>query len=163
MTTHQLVDIPAGAVRNCSSPDAFHRRRGDSPRSPSAMRRQVTSFRGPLLFHHRGGLFPLGVGPEPDLLRKLAPRRAVGSRPVGHHAVLTLVRRRSSRLAPLEQLALAPHPLGLVVLGKVIAHWLVSGSPCGSRPHPGAAVRSLSAGLWVLTGSILWGPQPFRE
>jgi heme exporter protein CcmB len=29
----------------------------------------------------------------------------------------------------LEQLALAPQPLGLIVLGKVIAHWLVAGLP----------------------------------
>ena len=29
----------------------------------------------------------------------------------------------------LEQLTLTPHPLGLIVLGKTIAHWLISGLP----------------------------------
>ena len=58
----------------------------------------------------------------------------------------------------LEQLALAPHPLGLVVTGKVIAHWLVSGLPLALiAPVLGIQFDLSSDALLVLTGAILLG------
>ncbi|MDR0736399.1 MAG: heme exporter protein CcmB [Zoogloeaceae bacterium] len=74
-------------------------------------------------------LFPLGVGPETELLRRLAP----GVIWVGAllATMLSLPRMFAEDFhdGALEQLALAPYPLGLVVLGKTLAHWLVSGLP----------------------------------
>ena len=71
-------------------------------------------------------LFPLGIGPEPQLLKKLAP----GVLWVGAllATMLSLPRLFADdyRDGTLEQLVLAPQPLGLTVIGKVIAHWLVS-------------------------------------
>jgi len=58
----------------------------------------------------------------------------------------------------LEQLALAPHPLGLVVTGKVIAHWLVSGLPLALiAPVLGVQFDLGADALAVLTAAILIG------
>ncbi len=103
-------------------------------------------------------LFPLGVGPEPDLLRQLAP----GVLWVGAllATMLSLPRLFADdyRDGTLEQLALSPNPLGLMVLGKVIAHWLVSGLPLALlAPVLGLQFDLPAEALWVLTGSILLG------
>jgi heme exporter protein B len=74
-------------------------------------------------------LFPLGVGPETGILRLIAP----GVIWVGAllAAMLSLPRMFAEDFydGTLEQMALAPYPLGLAVLGKTLAHWLVSGLP----------------------------------
>lgn len=74
-------------------------------------------------------LFPLGIGPEPVLLRKIAP----GVLWVGAllATMLGLQRMFAADYADgtLEQMALSPTPLVWLVVGKMIAHWLVSGLP----------------------------------
>lgn len=74
-------------------------------------------------------LFPLGVGPETALLRTIAPGVVWVAALLA--SMLALARLLSSDYADgtLEQLLLAPHPLGALVAGKVFAHWLVSGFP----------------------------------
>ncbi|MDR2227063.1 MAG: heme exporter protein CcmB, partial [Providencia sp.] len=74
-------------------------------------------------------LFPLSIGPEPQLLSRIS---------VGIFWVAAIL---SSLLSlerlfkddyldgSLEQLLLAPHPLFITVFAKVIAHWLVTGLP----------------------------------
>ncbi|MBX3305930.1 MAG: heme exporter protein CcmB [Nitrospira sp.] len=74
-------------------------------------------------------LFPLGVGPEPAVLRTIAP----GVLWVA--ALLTCLLSLSRVFTPdyldgvLEQMILVPQPLSLLVLGKVLAHWVISGLP----------------------------------
>lgn len=74
-------------------------------------------------------LFPLGIGPEPALLRKIAP----GVLWVGAllATMLGLQRMFAADHADgtLEQMAISPNPLVLMVLGKITAHWLVCGLP----------------------------------
>ena len=74
-------------------------------------------------------LFPLGVGPEPKLLRAMAPGIVWVAALLA--SMLSLERLFAADYADgsLEQLVLAPEPLVLVVIGKVLAHWLVSGLP----------------------------------
>lgn len=74
-------------------------------------------------------LFPLGVGPEPKLLRAMAPGIVWVAALLA--SMLSLERLFAADYADgsLEQLVLAPEPLILVVMGKVLAHWLVSGLP----------------------------------
>ena len=74
-------------------------------------------------------LFPLGVGPEPELLRTLAPGVLWVAALLSTLLSLPRLFADDHRDGTLEQLALAPQPLGLIVLGKVFAHWLVSGLP----------------------------------
>lgn len=74
-------------------------------------------------------LFPLGIGPEPALLRAVAPGIVWVSALLA--SMLALARLFSADYADgtLEQLALAPYPLGMLVAGKIVAHWLVTGFP----------------------------------
>ncbi|MBX9628982.1 MAG: heme exporter protein CcmB [Burkholderiales bacterium] len=74
-------------------------------------------------------LFPLGVGPEPALLRTMAPGIVWVAALLA--AMLSLPRVFGSDYADgtLEQLVLTPHPLTVIVLAKVLAHWLLSGVP----------------------------------
>jgi heme exporter protein B len=74
-------------------------------------------------------LFPLGVSPEPGILRTIAPGVVWVAALLA--SMLALVRLFASDFADgtLEQLALSPQPLVLLVAAKVLAHWLVSGLP----------------------------------
>src|SRR4249920_3210471 len=74
-------------------------------------------------------LFPLGVGPEPQLLRTIAPGVIWVSALLA--SMLSLPRMFAADHADgtLEQMLLSAAPLGGIVVAKVIAHWLVSGLP----------------------------------
>ena len=74
-------------------------------------------------------LFPLGVGPEPDILNKI-------SSGVIWVAALLSAMLSMDRLfhvdyddGSLELLVLHPQPLEFIVLAKVLAHWLTTGLP----------------------------------
>lgn len=94
-----------------------------------AMRRRSDVATTLFFFVIVASLFPLGVGPDPKLLRVMAP----GILWVGAllASMLSLGRLFAEDYADgsLEQLVLAPEPLALVVIAKVMAHWLVSGLP----------------------------------
>jgi len=74
-------------------------------------------------------LFPLGIGPEPGLLRTLGPGALWVAALLA--SLLALPRLFASDFADgtLEQIALSPHPLPALVLGKILAHWLATGAP----------------------------------
>jgi heme exporter protein B len=74
-------------------------------------------------------LFPLGVGPEPARLATLAPGVLWVAALLA--TMLSLNRLFAADYADgsLEQMLLAPQPLALLVLSKVIAHWLLTGLP----------------------------------
>ena len=93
------------------------------------MRRKSEVLAALFFFVIVSSLFPLGIGPEPGLLRKLAP----GVLWVGAllATMLGLHRMFAADLADgtLEQMAISPTPLVALVMGKIVAHWLVSGLP----------------------------------
>jgi heme exporter protein B len=74
-------------------------------------------------------LFPLGIGADPALLRKVAPGviwvAALLSTLLGLHRMFAA----DYQDGTLEQLILSPQPLVLLVAGKILAHWLVCGLP----------------------------------
>jgi heme exporter protein B len=74
-------------------------------------------------------LFPLGVGAEPDMLREIAPGVVWVAALLA--AMLSLARMFGADYADgtLEQIVLTPQPLTLLVLSKVLAHWLTTGLP----------------------------------
>jgi len=94
-----------------------------------AMRRRADVLTTLIFFVMVVSLFPLGVGPELNMLRKMAP------------GVLWVAALLSSMLSlgrlfsadyldgTLEQMMLAPQSLSMLVLGKMTAHWMVSGLP----------------------------------
>jgi heme exporter protein B len=123
-----------------------------------AMRRQADIVSALFFFIIVVSLFPLGIGPEPDLLRKLAPGVLWVAALLATMLSLPRLFADDYRDGTLEQLALAPHPMGLVVLGKVIAHWLVSGLPLALlAPVLGIQFDLGSEALVILTIAILLG------
>lgn len=74
-------------------------------------------------------LFPFGVGPEPNILARISTGVLWVTALLA--ALLSLERLFVSEQedGSLDQLALLPLPLPLVVLAKVLAHWLLTGLP----------------------------------
>ena len=74
-------------------------------------------------------LFPLGIGPETALLRTIAPGILWVAALLA--TMLSLNRLFAADYADgtLEQLAIAPHPLAVTALGKIIALWISTGLP----------------------------------
>jgi heme exporter protein B len=74
-------------------------------------------------------LFPLGVGSEPGLLRELAPGVLWVAALLATLLALDGLFRSDFDDGSLEQMMLSPHPVSMLVLAKVCAHWLVTGLP----------------------------------
>ncbi len=74
-------------------------------------------------------LFPLGVGPDPQLLRILAPGVLWVAALLATMLSLERLFLDDYRDGSLEQLLIAPEPLAFLVLSKVLAHWLITGLP----------------------------------
>lgn len=74
-------------------------------------------------------LFPLGVGPEPALLRALGPGVLWVAALLA--SLLSLPRLFASDYADgtLEQIALSPYPLPALLSGKIAAQWASTGLP----------------------------------
>jgi heme exporter protein B len=74
-------------------------------------------------------LFPLGVGPEPQLLRTMAPGILWVAALLASMLALGRMFALDHGDGTLEQMAMSSEPLSVIVIGKVVAHWLVSGLP----------------------------------
>jgi heme exporter protein B len=74
-------------------------------------------------------LFPLGIGPEPELLKRVAPGVLWVAALLATLLALPRLFAADYEDGTLEQSALAPVPLTLLAVGKVLAHWLVTGLP----------------------------------
>jgi len=110
-------------------------------------------------------LVPLGVGPEPALLARIAP----GILWVGALLACLLSLDRIFALdfedGPMDLLAIAPIPLEGVVAVKALAHWLVTGLPLTllspmlgvllNLPGPGYVWLVLSLGLGTPALSLI--------
>lgn len=74
-------------------------------------------------------LFPLGVSPEPKFLAEIAAGVLwIGALLATLMSLDTLFRSDYDD-GSLEQMLLSPQPLSLLVLAKVVAHWMVTGLP----------------------------------
>lgn len=123
-----------------------------------ALRRRTDLATTVFFFVIVSSLFPLGVGPEPALLRSLAPGVLWVAALLA--CMLSLARLFAVDHADgtLEQLLLSPQPLTLLVIGKVFAHWLVSGLPVVVlAPVLGVQYDLAGNSLAVLTLSLLLG------
>ena len=94
-----------------------------------AMRRKTEVITAVFFFVVVAALFPLGIGPEINTLRLVAP----GILWVGAllASMLSLGRLFAADFADgtLEQMALSPNSLSVLVAAKILAHWLLSGLP----------------------------------
>ena len=74
-------------------------------------------------------LFPLGVSPEDDVLKIMAPGVIWIAALLAALFSLDSLFRSDFDDGALEQMALSPQPLSLLVIAKVLSHWLVPGLP----------------------------------
>jgi heme exporter protein B len=103
-------------------------------------------------------LFPFGVGPETNQLRQMAPGILWVAALLASMLSLGRLFSFDHLDGTLEQMLLGAAPLGAIVLGKVLAHWLVSGLPLAlMAPVLGILFDLPSAELLVLTLSLLIG------
>ncbi|WGE88969.1 heme exporter protein CcmB [Actinobacillus arthritidis] len=103
-------------------------------------------------------LFPLLMGPNPELLGKIAPGVAWVAALLS--ALLSFERlfRDDYLDGSLEQLMLSPVGLPQVALAKVIAHWLLTGLPLILLSPIAAILLSLETQVWwALVLTLLLG------
>lgn len=86
-------------------------------------------------------LIPLGVSPEPEVLSLLAPGIIWVMALLSTLLSMDGLFRNDFDDGSLEQLVVSPHPLYLLVLAKVLVHWLVTGLPL--------TLASPLLGLWM--------------
>jgi heme exporter protein B len=123
-----------------------------------ALRRRGDVATALLFFVIVASLFPLGIGAEPNLLREIAPGVIWVAALLS--SLLSLRRLFDSDHADgtLEQMLLGAAPLGVVVLAKAAAHWLVAGLPLVAIAPLIALQYDLAAALWpVLALSLALG------
>lgn len=92
-----------------------------------ALRRRADPLSVLVFFVLVASLFPLGVGPEPELLRTMGPGVVFVAALLA--AMLSLGRLFADDYqdGTLEQLLLSSCPLPLLVAAKILAHWICSG------------------------------------
>lgn len=74
-------------------------------------------------------LFPLGTTPEKTLLMTMAPGVIWVAALLAAMLSLDTLFRADYEDGTLEQILLSPHPLSVMILAKIISHWLVTGFP----------------------------------
>lgn len=123
-----------------------------------AMRRRADVLTTLFFFIIVVSLFPLGVGPEMNMLRVMAPGVVWVAALLA--SMLSLGRMFSGDHldGTLEQMLISPQSLSLLVLGKAMAHWLVTGIPLVlMAPVLGIQYDLPTDALLVLTASLLLG------
>lgn len=103
-------------------------------------------------------LFPLAIGPEPQLLRQIAPGIVWVAALLASLLAMDRLFRDDWQDGSLQQMMLMPVPLSMVVLAKVAAHWVVSGLPLLIISPLIAMLFGLSVDEWqVLALTLLLG------
>jgi heme exporter protein B len=103
-------------------------------------------------------LFPLATSPEKNLLSTMGPGVLWVAALLA--SLLSLPRLFAADYADgtLEQIALSPHPLVALVLGKIAAHWLTSGLPIALlAPLLGLQYAMDGDALVVMTATLAIG------
>lgn len=94
-----------------------------------AFRHHSELFNPLLFFVAVVSLFPLAITPEKQTLQLLAPGIVWVAALLATLLSLDGMFRADFDDGSLEQMLLSPHPTALLVLTKVLAHWLVTGLP----------------------------------
>ncbi len=93
-------------------------------------------------------LFPLGIGPGSDLLARIAPGVIWISALLATVVSLDSLFRSDYEDGSLEQFLVSGQPLPLLVLAKVLAHWLIAGVP--------VVLLSPLLALWLNLNTQAW-------
>ena len=120
-----------------------------------AFRRQADIFNPLWFFIIVITHFPLSIGPEPNLLARIAAGIVWVAALLS--ALLSLERlfRDDFQDGSLEQMMLMPVPLPIVVISKVIAHWVLTGLPLILISPLLAILLSLDMNSWLAVVTTL--------
>jgi heme exporter protein B len=92
-----------------------------------ALRRRADTGSALVFFVIVVSLFPLGVGPQFELLRRIGPGVVWVAALLASMLALSRLFADDHADGTLEQMLLSPMPLALLVLAKTAAHWICSG------------------------------------
>ena len=93
-------------------------------------------------------VFPFGVGPDPDLLARIAAGIIWVTALLASMTSLERLYRGDLEDGSLEIMALAEHPFELQVAAKCLAHWLTSGLPVVVLSPLMAMLLNLDVAAW---------------
>ncbi len=123
-----------------------------------AMRRRVEAFLPVAFFLVAGSLFPLGIGPEPHILRQIAAGVVWVCALLAAMLSVTHLFTGDHADGSLEQLLLSGQSPVVVAAAKAAAHWTVTGLPLVLvAPLFGLLFGLAPLSLGVLTLSLLLG------
>lgn len=123
-----------------------------------AIRRQSDVLTTLFFFIIVVSLFPLSVGPEMNMLRTMAPGVVWVAALLASMLSLGRIFSNDYLDGTLEQMLLSPQSLSFLVLGKTLAHWLVTGVPLVlMAPVLGIQYDLPVDALLVLTATLLLG------
>lgn len=92
-------------------------------------RRRVDALLPVIFFLIAVSLFPLGVGPEPQMLRQMAPGVVWVCALLSSMLSITSLYSVDHADGSLEQMLVSGRSLALLAAGKTFAHWLCTGLP----------------------------------
>ncbi len=123
-----------------------------------AMRRRTDVLTTLFFFVIVVSLFPLGVGSEREQLRLLGPGVVWVAALLASMLALERLFAADYDDGTLEQLLLTGQPLAVLVLGKVVAHWLLTGLPLVLIAPLVAMQYHLSPpAIWVMMAALAIG------
>ena len=103
-------------------------------------------------------LFPFGVGPEPNLLERMAPGILWVTALLAAMLSFDRLFQNDYDDGTLELLVIAPQPLWMTALAKIIAHWLTTGLPLlVASPVIGIMLNLEPRGFGVLIAAMALG------
>jgi heme exporter protein B len=123
-----------------------------------AARRRIDAALPLAFFTVAVSLFPLGVGPEPQMLRQIAPGVVWVAALLA--AMLSVTQLYASDLSDgsLEQMLLVPGGRIAIVAAKAVSHWLLTGLPLAlAAPLFGLLFDMSPAAIAALVASLVLG------
>jgi heme exporter protein B len=94
-----------------------------------AMRNRADVLASVFFFIIVAALAPLGLGPEPAMLRTIGPGMLWIAALLASMLALGRLFAQDYADGTLEQMLLSPEPAAILVAGKIVAHWLTCGVP----------------------------------
>ena len=123
-----------------------------------AVRHRAEMINPLLFFILVTSLFPLGVGANPNLLQAIGPGVIWVAALLAALLSLDGIFRSDFEDGTLEQFLLSSHPVSILVLAKVTAHWLVTGLPLLLvSPLLGVLLGLTGDGIRILMITLLLG------
>jgi heme exporter protein B len=123
-----------------------------------AARRRIEALLPVVFFIVAASLFPLGVGPEPQVLRQMGPGVVWVCALLATMLSLNSVYAGDHADGSLEQMLLSGHSGVVIAAAKAFAHWVLTGLPLiVASPLLGLLFDLSGAGIVALAFSLLLG------